>query len=433
MVGLNLENRSQLPAPALITCPKCKNTITLITYSRAAFVACGFCLRLYETRGKDLSFLESFTPDSKIKPVIPLGSKGKFNEVMYAVVGFASFKELNYAYYWRELVLFNPIHGYAILAEYDGHWNFFRFISDYTHGKAHQGSFDYNELKFNLYNQYRTELLYAEGEFFWDIRDQNSTYSEYVAPPYMITRILSSRELTWMLGEYAKPEKIQAAFNVTQEMPLQSGIGASEPFSKGFSFEFLKNLALGALFLLIAIQAFLSFTCKETLLHSSQYNLPAYTVTNNLPAQPGPTITINNSLTGKANLQFRLQAPVDNNWLSIGVTLINTQSHHEYDFEMGVEYYSGYSGGESWSEGNQVTEKMISALPAGTYQVLLQPYREDYSSIHEFNLRIVADVPIWSNFWITAALILLFPAIHWLREYTFEKRRWMNSDYTPYK
>ncbi len=99
---------------------------------------------------------------------------------------------------------------------------------------------------------------------------------------------------------------------------------------------------------------------------------------------------------------------------------------------MGVEYYSGYSGGESWSEGNQTTEKMISALPAGTYQILLQPYRENFSSINDFNLSIVADVPIWSNFWITAALILLFPAIHWLREYTFEKRRWMNSDYTPY-
>ncbi len=397
MVGLNVENRSQLPAPTRIACPKCKNSITLITYARAAFVGCSFCLRLFDARGKELSFLESFSADSKIAPVIPLGSKGKIKEVMYAVVGFASFKELNYAYYWREFVLFNPLHGYALLAEYDGHWNFFRFISDYTHGKGHQGSFEYNEQKFNLYNQYRTELLYAEGEFFWDIRDQNSTYSEYIAPPYIMTRILGSRELSWMLGEYTAPEKIKAAFHITQEMPVLSGVGASEPFGSGFSFDFFKNVALAALFLLLVLQAFLSLSCKEILVHTSQYNLPTYTVTNNLPPQPGPTVTINNTLSGKANLEFRLQAPVNNNWLSVGVTLINTQSHQEYDFEMGVEYYSGYSGGENWSEGNQITAKMISALPAGTYQVLLQPYRESFSSINDFNLSIVQDVPIWSG------------------------------------
>jgi hypothetical protein len=118
--------------------------------------------------------------------------------------------------------------------------------------------------------------------------------------------------------------------------------------------------------------------------------------------------------------------------MAVGVTLINTRTHQEYNFDIGVEYYAGYTDGESWSEGDRDAEKIISALPIGTYQMVLQPYRENYSSVNEFDLTVVQDVPIWSNFWVAMALIILFPGIQWLREYSFEKRRWMNSDYTPY-
>lgn len=136
---------------------------------------------------------------------------------------------------------------------------------------------------------------------------------------------------------------------------------------------------------------------------------------------------------GSSNLAFKLQAPVENNWLAAGITLVNTKTLREYNFEMGVEYYSGYEGGESWSEGSQTAEKIISAIPEGTYQVIIQPYRENYSTITSFDLSIAQDVPIWSNFWVILGLVLIFPAIQWARSYTFEKQRWMHSDYSPYE
>ena len=432
MIGHEVIDKKQLPAGKEILCPQCQKKNTLITYAQAVLVGCSACGRIFKTRANVLASQKQFQGRNKVKPVLPLGSKGRLNTIVYAVVGFASYKEANYAYYWREYVLFNPVHGYAFLSEYDGHWNVFRFISDYSHGKTDYHSFSYNNHKFELYNKYRSEVLYAEGEFFWDILDNSAHYTEYVAPPYIITRIISEKEISWMLGEYLEPETIKTAFNLNVDMPVQSGVGASEPFSTSFSFESLKVIVLVAILFVVLGQALFVRSCKETLLGSASFVLPDYSISNTLTPVAGPTITIPDSWLGTSNAKFKLYAPVTNNWLSTGITLVNTKTLREYDFEMGVEYYSGYEGGESWSEGSQSTEKLVSALPSGTYQIIIQPYRENYSSINNFDLSIVGDVPIWSNFWIVLLLVLVFPAIQWFRSYAFEKRRWMNSDYSPY-
>ncbi|MGV3588791.1 MAG: DUF4178 domain-containing protein [Adhaeribacter sp.] len=432
MIGYKVKDINQLPAAAEIPCPHCHKPILLHTHARAALVACGSCFKMFDTRGNSLTVHGKFSPAHKSNPVIPIGTKGGLKEVVYAVVGFAKYKELNQAYYWREYVLFNPVHGYALLSEYDGHWTYFRFISDYSHRKAHVTSFNYQGHAFNLFNKYQADVLFAQGEFFWDIYDDNCTYTEYIAPPLMVTRLVGNRELSWLLGEYLEPDVVKKALGIEQGMPLQSGVGAAEPFSTNFSFAAVKNAVLIALALLLIFQIFFSKTSQEKILNEGNYTLPASTITNTLPPQPGPVITLANTWSGKTNLEFILYAPVTNNWLSVGVTLANTKTHREYNFEMGVEYYAGYTDGESWSEGDRQAEKIISAIPMGTYQVILQPYRENYSSIDSFDLTIVQDVPIWSNFWVILGLIFLFPGIQWLREYSFEKRRWMSSDYSPY-
>jgi len=46
---------------------------------------------------------------------------------------------------------------------------------------------------------------------------------------------------------------------------------------------------------------------------------------------------------------------------------------------------------------------------------------------------VVKNVTLWSNFWIILLLLAIFPALQYYRERNFEKRRWMNSDYSPYE
>ncbi len=59
-----------------------------------------------------------------IEPAIPIGTKGKVDNIVYEVMGFVVKQEMKYKYSWREYLLFNPYKGYAFLSEYDGHWNF---------------------------------------------------------------------------------------------------------------------------------------------------------------------------------------------------------------------------------------------------------------------------------------------------------------------
>jgi len=38
---------------------------------------------------------------------------------------------------------------------------------------------------------------------------------------------------------------------------------------------------------------------------------------------------------------------------------------------------------------------------------------------------------VWSNFWIALVLVLLYPLYCWMRSYSFERARWLQSDYMP--
>jgi hypothetical protein len=42
------------------------------------------------------------------------------------------------------------------------------------------------------------------------------------------------------------------------------------------------------------------------------------------------------------------------------------------------------------------------------------------------------DVPMSSNFFVTCAGLLLFPVIHFLRKSHRERKRWSDSEYSPY-
>ncbi|MDQ3290690.1 MAG: DUF4178 domain-containing protein, partial [Bacteroidota bacterium] len=304
MIGFEVKERDHLPGHLQLMCPHCKQVIRLVTYAQAVLVGCGSCNRIFRTREKNLLVQKQFQTKNEKMPVIPLRKKGRLGGVLYSVVGFISYKEENYAYYWREYVLFHPVHGYAFLSEYDGHWNLFRFISDYTHGKSLKYSFHYNEQKFDLYNKYKVDVLYAEGEFFWDILDDSGHYTEYVAPPYIMNRIIARNEISWMLGEYIEPKEIKEAFSITTEMPLRTGVGASEPFSSSFSFESLKIVVLITTLLLVFLQAVFVKSSNETLLGDASFVLPDSNVTNTLTPLAGPTITINPNWAGSSNLEF---------------------------------------------------------------------------------------------------------------------------------
>ncbi|GAB2539592.1 DUF4178 domain-containing protein [Rufibacter soli] len=436
MNGFKLIEKEQLPGTLEVACPSCKKKLHLITHAQAKNVVCPHCSHLSELQEKGLVPIQSVGRE-KQEPLLPIGRKGRINGVLYAVVGFLVFKERNLKYRWREYVLFNPVQGYAFLAESDGHWTFFRFISDFINGNKHISSdIRYLDKNFKLYNKYRTTVTHASGEFFWQITEDENQYSEYVAAPYMLTMSIGREEQSYMFGEHMEPELVQELFSLDGPMPYQIGVGGAEPFSQDFPFPKVRNLALVAAAVLLGIQVLLSVFHQNKVLLDKTYLLTEEEGKGTLMALPGPTIDIESSLLGSTNLEVRLRAPVENSWFATGISLLNTKTGREYYVEVGVEFYNGVEGGESWSEGSPDTDQILSAIPSGTYQVYLQPSRDMQpfqSGVPDtFHLRLVQDVPIWSNFWISLLLLAAVPAVQGFREYSFERSRWMSSDYSPY-
>src|SRR5260370_4895987 len=114
------------PQAKALNCPKCGAAIRLRSFGQAETVVCGSCHSILDAKEPNLSILQQFEiKTSDIKPLIPLGTRGKLRGTDYEVIGFQrrSTTVDGITYYWHEYVLFNPFKGIRYLSEYNGHWN----------------------------------------------------------------------------------------------------------------------------------------------------------------------------------------------------------------------------------------------------------------------------------------------------------------------
>ncbi|PRY07420.1 uncharacterized protein DUF4178 [Pontibacter ummariensis] len=433
MSGFDVVEKEKLPSASSFVCSRCTYPIPLVTHAQAVSVGCPNCGHVLQWQNEQWIGLKNLK-QYKYPLTIPIGAKGRIKEVLYQVVGFVLYEETKAPYRWREYVLFNPLHGYAFLSEYDGHWTFFRYLADLPLKETHASSIYYGVEEYKLFHRYSSLVRYAEGEFPWRILESVSKYAEYIAPPYMLVQEVSADEVCWMQGEHIEPEVLREIFSISGPMPERSGVGAIEPFSKEFSFQEVAKVGGIACGVLLVLQVLFLLFNRPGLLSDQSYMVPLpqeeYGPVR-LSAISGPGFELN-SPTGSSNLELELFAPVYNDWFALGITLINTKTNKVYDLELGTEYYEGYSGGERWHEGSKMNDVDLSAMPNGTYNVILQPYKDRLSRVDTFRLWVREDVPLWSNFWIVLALLAVVPLVQWLRHHSHEKSRWMNSDYSTY-
>jgi hypothetical protein len=132
---------------------------------------------------------------------------------------------------------------------------------------------------------------------------------------------------------------------------------------------------------------------------------------------------------GTANVEFTLFSPIDNEWLEVQVDLVNDETGDTYEFEQGVEYYSGYDIDGGWIEGSRFNYKRLSSIPEGKYHLNIEA-----SGTHDrpYRISVRRDVLTWSNFLWALLLLSIFPAIAWWRSRRFELARWSTSDFSPY-
>jgi hypothetical protein len=404
------------------SCPTCKHLNTPKGKALTLALTCEKCKLYFCTLS---SIHDKF--QNSYSSILVIGSIGKIDGAHYRVMGFSVKRERKYRYIWHEYFLFDPIYGIAFLTQYDGNWN---FLKPYSKHPWSFGSFNEPTIEqgtFKLYAKYKAEVLFASGEFFTDIIDatESSTHYEHINPPYILNFEDNNHHLNAYLGEYISPSKVASAFNLElKKLPPKKGMAYTEPHIFSFdesSFLRVTGITLVLAFLVQFILSSYSLNEKVFESHFNEANL------NGQKMFVTPSFELKG---GTKNVQFKISAPISNDWFFAEFSLINEKTEDEYVFTNEIEYYYGYEGGESWREGDNKGEAFLSSIPEGRYHINIFP--EFSASNHEFTIWVYRDVPFFSNLFVFLFLLLLFPVgFYWYKRHR-EAKRWEDSDFSPY-
>jgi hypothetical protein len=407
-----------------VTCTNCKATVPLYAWPFTNSYTCTVCGGSHTLKGLDSKYSRRMPLNRN--PAIPLYTRGSIRGTEYQLIGFAE-KEDDESYKWREYTLFNPTSGYAYLSEYNGHWLFLKETANAPIVKSHNTmAFIYGNNTFRLYNQYRYSVVDCRGEFADDMFDEaKPSCREYIDPLLLWAREIDANGMYWFYGSHISKNELYDAFGKDISLPFTVGVGSVQPAIANLNVDFnvILRSTLGVLLLVLALFLFSSMFNRQEVIYENNFSLPDSTIL-------APIITTDVKLDKwRSNIDFEITAPVDNNWFELGIALVNKDNGKEYNVQHGVEKYSGYSDGESWSEGSNTETVMMHSVPAGNYFMRLEPAKGT-GSVSYFRLIATYDVPIWRNFFIFVLFALLPLGGLLIMVMVREGRRWQNSPFT---
>ncbi|WP_375436597.1 DUF4178 domain-containing protein [uncultured Hymenobacter sp.] len=430
-------------APAQLECPKCNASIGYFDTKNSTFFVCPTCRTFFEYENEGPPrIINGFKQVLVENPTLLLGTVGTLLGESYLVVGFILKREVRYPAQWIEYMLLDQATGaYVQLAVFEGHWMFVEPVQgSYQVGlpTSRRAYVFTNDTNYALYNRYQQQVLYAMGEFDWNILDDEKlNISEFIAPPYMLVQERNPRtkKSEWYKATYLEPDTIQAAFNLEpQRMPWREGVGAIQPAPGEASWPALSQFSLVMALVIVVTQALFLFVKPQQQLLSQQFSSQALTDTNAAAAAVAGSnnviVTPSFEVQGPAALEFDLRSSLSNQWLEIPVSLVNEKTGQSYEFTKNLEFYSGVEGGESWSEGSQSDDATLAGIPSGRYHLNIYPATEAGLDL-PIDLTVTQNTPLHSNAILFLLLLAIYPGIQLYRRYTHEQTRWLNSDYGP--
>jgi hypothetical protein len=290
-----------------------------------------------EPANESLRILQKAAAATRIEPLIPLGSVGKFVGQDWTVIGFqqrvitAEGKD----YPWQEYLLHHPEEGFRWLVESTGHWSWVSPLAKPPRYSNGQPTAIHGDQEFTRFAAGSAVTRYVIGEFTWKVRVGETWETiDFVAPPKMLSRESGRNETTWSLGEYLPAEEVAAAFKLPKALPDATGIGMIQPNPRRESHRrvcgmFWKFAALAVLAQLLWIFILGGRTLLDQRLVFS-------------PQNDEPVTTQTFQLDGNArNLVLRHDTDLDNNWLGLGLTLIEKESGKAWLAQTEIAYWHG--------------------------------------------------------------------------------------------
>ena len=412
-----------------LQCTGCGAPVNLRLPGLSKIVICDYCGSVLDTEYEELKIVSTFERNANIKPLFELGDRALFEGQDFEFVGFAR-KRDNGDHHWDEYLLFNPYMGFRYLAYWSGHWSYTRILKGFPFsiqgqpivGSEKPISAMKNGKSYKYFFEYRAEVVYVLGEFNWKLKKGDiSAFTDYINPPYSLTAEFSGNEVVWSRSEYITPQEIAKAFEYKETLPKPVGVAPNQinPFKKSSTFG-----------LVTALVTTIALTIGSGMIRSEEKVIFNQRYTENLAKvayDQNRQKTINFdigevNIDSKKNLEIKLRANVSNSWAHMIMFFQNEKNQKITILDQGVEYYYGYTDGESWSEGSQSTDFITKEFEPGKYYVrgiALTNIRDPF----QLDVKIIRDViPMgWFAFFL---FLIWVPLGYFFWHFSsFEKRR----------
>lgn len=420
-----------VPKAKALNCPNCGSQIELRALGAAASVICRYCSSTIDASHPQLRVIAQWQAAMTVEPVIPLGSRGKLQGVLWEAIGFQQ-RGINVDgtnYFWREYVLWNPYHGFRYLSEYNNHWNFvtpLQTLPAATTVHALPGM----QLGTERYRHFQTARAYTWfviGEFPWMVQvGEVVEAADYVAPPKMLSSETSDNEVTWSESEYLKGAEIWQAFGLKTPCPSPVGVFANQPSPYAgrvaATWKFYGLVCAG----LLALMIFFAVTAQRQNALDQKFVVAGGRTTGEKSF-----VTEVFPLEGEnGNVEVSVNADVANRWVYLSMALINEETGQAYDFGQEVSYYSGRDSDGDWSEGSRSEDVLLPGIPGGRYYLRVEPETDaSLSDPIPVRIQVVRGVPYYLRYFLGMLLVLIPPVWVSIRAGVFEAKRWGESDH----
>ncbi|HND85679.1 MAG TPA: DUF4178 domain-containing protein [Pseudobdellovibrionaceae bacterium] len=420
---------SQTPHLRAFNCPSCGSNVTVRALGHTVTVVCQSCRTLIDAANENYKIILQSQSGSLIVPLIPLGQRGTLRGVLWEVIGFMQRCDGSETFEWQEYLLFNPMQGFRWLTFADGHWNFVKSTKTRPLGKGidKKANVVFEGEEFKLFHRGTAKVKYVSGEFYWRVKVGDEVdVADYIAPPKILSNEKTKSEVIWSVGVYIQSDIVRSAFQIQETLPIASGIAPNQPSEYGNKLKVVRPYWMIFVGVLVTTQMIALMRFKNHEVYRGEF---VYQPGDTEKTKVTPPFELNLS---RANVQVELYSPVENNWLETQIDLVNDQTGETYEFEEGVEYYSGHDSDGFWSEGSQLTQQIISAVPSGIYHLNIEasgpPDRQ-----YKYAILVTRGAPVWSDFILAFVLVSVYPIYLLLRRRSIELQRWSQSDYSPYQ
>lgn len=403
--------------PRTFACPNCGGPVTLRAVGQSISATCSQCSSVIDVADENLNIIEK-ARSAMQDADIPIGARARLGDIEWEVVGYMRRCDGPGDFRWTEYLLFNPYQGYRFLAEEYDHWTLVKMLNRDVPGAGSQGSIDANGRSYQFFGKGFARTTYVAGEFFWRASTSDVTaVTDYIAPPYRLMVEKNDEEIIVSEGEYLDARLVADAFKLPLRVPSSSSAGVSQvnPYKASF------NVIMAAVVVGTLLQV-VSLTMSENSLVSAQtYNLTT--------ADKGKTLFSGPFRLEKAgNVEIETTSYLSNDWLELNMALVNMDTSEGYPVFQALEHYNGQDSDGTWEEGGYDKTTLLPPVPAGTYQLLIEPdaglFSKAQAPAQRVSISVRHGVPVWSNYLIAMALLLVVPAFGLVRRSMFEKSRW---------